>query len=91
MLNLRYLPAQPGGEPPPPLTAPLPSRAAALAVYFQMHGGIGTVGFVGAWAASTLLFQLTCPLEYQPALPFAIPWWLMPWLPSFCIALTSFR
>ncbi|GAB4819071.1 hypothetical protein N2152v2_006117 [Parachlorella kessleri] len=62
----------------------------ALAVYFQMHGGIGTVGFVGAWAASTLLFQLTCPLEYQPALPFAIPWWLMPWLPSVCIALTIF-
>ena len=33
---------------------------------------------------------LLCPLEYSPP-GWHVPWWLMPWLPSFAIGLIIFR
>ncbi|KDD75750.1 amino acid permease [Helicosporidium sp. ATCC 50920] len=45
--------------------------------------------FAALWLASTLSFQLLCPLEYLPP-NFHIKGWLMPWMPSLAIGLIVF-
>ena len=56
--------------------APAPALCACLA-------GIAGASFLTAW------LQVLCPLEYEPP-RWHVPWWLMPWLPSFCILLVLF-
>ncbi len=61
-------------------------------MFWRVSGGSGgTAGFLGGWAAVTLSFQLLCPLQYQPTIKWAVPWWAMPWLPSLAIVLLVFR
>eukprot|EP00271_Cylindrocystis_brebissonii_P001042 TRINITY_DN11287_c0_g1_i1.p1 TRINITY_DN11287_c0_g1~~TRINITY_DN11287_c0_g1_i1.p1 ORF type:complete len:626 (-),score=72.79 TRINITY_DN11287_c0_g1_i1:1413-3290(-) len=62
--------------------------AVAFTIFWNLaNGSIGLAICFAGWFFTTLLFQFTLPISYVPQ-KFALPWYLMPWVPSISIWMT---